>query len=296
MQLPADGLVTLALAVDHGSVTRAARALGITQPAATNRLRALEAVVGRRLYEASRGGLALTPAGEELIAHARAVAGALERAGAAALAVAGEERRVVVAVSETAVPVVAPALADAALHPARPDVRVTARDAAAAVRAVRSGSADLAVHVAFPREDLRGLEHRQLGEDAIVLLRPAGSPAAPDPAPLDLLAGTRLLLQATGSGVRATAERVLAAAGVEPAARIETGSSLGVAAAVAAGRGVGLLPRAFAAPWIAAGLVVADRLAAPDLVARYAVLSGPAEGLAPAVRAVHALLRARTPA
>ncbi len=293
VQLPPDGLVTLARAVDLGSVTAAARTLAITQPAASNRLRALEAVVGRRLYEASSRGLALTPAGEELIGHARSVASALERAGAAAQAVAAGERRVVLVLSETAVPLVAPALADAALDPEGPDVRVAARDALAALHAVEGGTADLAVRVAFPREDDHGLERRPLLADAIVLARPAAAPPLPAVAPLAALAGERLILQGAGSGVRATAERVLAAAGVEPAARIEAGSSLGAICAVAAGRGVGLLPRAFIAPWIDAGLVQASELAADDLHARYEILSGPADGLAPAVRAVHALLAAR---
>jgi DNA-binding transcriptional LysR family regulator len=54
-----------------GSIAEAARAMKISQPAMSKRLRALEAVVGSELLERSSRGVTPTPAGVELYAAAR---------------------------------------------------------------------------------------------------------------------------------------------------------------------------------------------------------------------------------
>ena len=62
----------LALA-DHGSVGRAAAALGMTQPALTRSLKELERQVGAALFDRSRTGVAPTDEGRLLIQRAREV-------------------------------------------------------------------------------------------------------------------------------------------------------------------------------------------------------------------------------
>jgi molybdenum-dependent DNA-binding transcriptional regulator ModE len=47
----------------HGSILSAARALGLTQPAASKALRAAERIVGERLFERSSSGVRPTEAG-----------------------------------------------------------------------------------------------------------------------------------------------------------------------------------------------------------------------------------------
>jgi DNA-binding transcriptional LysR family regulator len=54
-----------------GSIAEAARAMKVSQPAMSKRLRALEAVVGSELLERSSRGVTLTPAGVELYGAAR---------------------------------------------------------------------------------------------------------------------------------------------------------------------------------------------------------------------------------
>ncbi|WP_269524268.1 LysR family transcriptional regulator [Coraliomargarita parva] len=64
-------LTTFLAIAEHGGVLPAARALHLTQPALSARLRRLEDAVGESLFERSRQGMRLTPAGERLLPVAR---------------------------------------------------------------------------------------------------------------------------------------------------------------------------------------------------------------------------------
>jgi DNA-binding transcriptional LysR family regulator len=77
-------------------VTRAAAALHVSQPALSKQLRALERQVGAVLLRRLPHGVELTPAGEALLPHARAL---LERADQAARDVVAASRHLVVGVS-----------------------------------------------------------------------------------------------------------------------------------------------------------------------------------------------------
>ncbi len=71
--LPTDLLRTLTTVVDLGGYTRAAEALGRTQPAISLQIRRLEALVGTRLIENSGRSPRLTETGETLIMFARQI-------------------------------------------------------------------------------------------------------------------------------------------------------------------------------------------------------------------------------
>ncbi|WP_020201086.1 LysR family transcriptional regulator [Cupriavidus sp. WS] len=58
---------------DELSFRRAAERLSITQPPLTRQIQALEETVGARLFERDRNGVALTPAGSQLLPEARAL-------------------------------------------------------------------------------------------------------------------------------------------------------------------------------------------------------------------------------
>ena len=73
MSLSLTALRAVAAVADQGSVTAAARRLGVTQPALTYQLRRLEAELGGPLFERSRRGMTPTPAGPRLLRAARAV-------------------------------------------------------------------------------------------------------------------------------------------------------------------------------------------------------------------------------
>ena len=82
-------LVQSFLAVaEEGSLSAAARSLGLSQPSVGRQIHALESSLGLALFTRQRRGMALTEAGAALVAPARAMR---EAAGRLALAAAGRE-------------------------------------------------------------------------------------------------------------------------------------------------------------------------------------------------------------
>jgi DNA-binding transcriptional LysR family regulator len=68
--------------VDQGSITKAARALRVSQPALTKSLRLLENELNVKLLVRTSAGVTMTEFGRSLYAHARAVAAEIEHARA----------------------------------------------------------------------------------------------------------------------------------------------------------------------------------------------------------------------
>ncbi|MDQ0473405.1 LysR substrate-binding domain-containing protein [Labrys wisconsinensis] len=64
---------------EAGSITAGAERAHLALAAASARVRGMEAVLGTRLFDRSRQGVALTPAGQALLAHARDLIGRAER-------------------------------------------------------------------------------------------------------------------------------------------------------------------------------------------------------------------------
>ncbi len=274
MYLPPESLLVFARVVELGSVSRTAEDLGVTQPAVSNRLRTLQTLAGVPLYRRAAEGIEVLPAGRDLLPHARALARALERA---AHVVGRDTATVRVALSEAAVP-----LCTVRLLATADDVgvrlEISACDASTAQERVLTADVDLAVAVAGAQPPHRALERRIVERDPVTVV---AAPGHDLPNTLPALIGTTLLWQAPGSGVRATVERALIDAGLWPATSIDVGTSLGVLAAAAAGRGIGLLPHGFAEPWAAAGRVVLAPIE-PELIARFEVITPPIDQLSAA--------------
>ncbi|HXZ09296.1 MAG TPA: LysR family transcriptional regulator, partial [Paraburkholderia sp.] len=69
--IPTELLRTLIAVVDLRSFTKAAHALGVTQPAISAQIKRLQALLNRELLDKSAPGVMLTPAGEVVVSHAR---------------------------------------------------------------------------------------------------------------------------------------------------------------------------------------------------------------------------------
>jgi DNA-binding transcriptional LysR family regulator len=69
--IPTDLLRTLVTVVDLRSFTRAARSLGVTQPAISAQIKRLQGLLGYELLDKSAPGVSLTPLGAAVVEHAR---------------------------------------------------------------------------------------------------------------------------------------------------------------------------------------------------------------------------------
>lgn len=83
MMLDLESVRLFALVAEYGNLTRAAEAAGTVQPVVSQRIKSLEAVLGRRLLDRSPRLVRLTEAGTAFLDHARTLLAAHEAAIAA---------------------------------------------------------------------------------------------------------------------------------------------------------------------------------------------------------------------
>ena len=69
--IPTELLRTLVTVVDLHSFTKAAHALGITQPAVSAQIKRLHSLIGAELFDKNVAGMSLTPAGQTVVTYAR---------------------------------------------------------------------------------------------------------------------------------------------------------------------------------------------------------------------------------
>lgn len=281
-------LALLVAVAESGSLTRAATRHGITQPAASLRLRSLERRLGLLLLERSPTGSTLTAAGAAVVDWAQPVldaATAFTRGVDALRATHRDQLRV--AASLTIADHLVPGWL-VTLHAALPGVtaalQVANSDRVAAL--VRTGDADLGF-VEGPTAP-KGLRATVVGGDELVVVTAPDHPWARRRRPLtaaDLVA-TPLVLRESGSGTREALERALASYGPAPTASLQLGSTTAIKAAVGAGEGPAVLSRLAVAAELASGVLRAVPVDGVDLRRRFRAVwrsgrapSGPAATL-----------------
>ncbi|MFI1913876.1 LysR family transcriptional regulator [Nocardia sp. NPDC020380] len=250
-----EALDLLVSVADLGSLGAAARRHGISQPAASMRIRALERRLRLHVLERGPNGSVLTDAGRTVVTHARAVlaAAAALVEGVAEVRNAGASR-LRIAASKTIADYRIPHWL-AALRSMQPQVSVAleVENSCQVAELVRTGSADLGFVEGPHLPD--GLAGRELGSDDLVIVVGAGHPWAKRKRALSLreLAETPLLWRESGSGTRDTLWEVLDDYGVPAAPAAELGSAVAILAAVRAGVAPAVLSRLVAGPDLAAG-------------------------------------------
>jgi DNA-binding transcriptional LysR family regulator len=231
----------------HGSFTRAAEELWITQSALSQQVRRLEAELGVALLRRTPRGTELTPAGEELLPHAEAILAEVARARADLDRHAGVTRgRVRVAATTMDTPRLPAALA--AFHRTHPGLQIALRHAPAAEIAtlVASGAAD--VGVASPHgEPPAGVEAIPLAEQPLRVILPPGDPLA-DGITLDDLRGRPFILAEPGTALRETVMSACQAAGFSPVPLFEVSDPATVRFLAHAGLGVSIVPASWLEP------------------------------------------------
>jgi DNA-binding transcriptional LysR family regulator len=237
-------LAALEAVAREGSFRRAAERLGYVQSAISHQIAALETLTGRRLIERSRGTrpIALTPAGEVLLAHADAVIARMRAAQADLAALEGEGTMTLrVGSMQDVTARLIPALLRGYAR-LRPDVVVTLHESEspnALLAALVQGDVDLAfVELPLPPGAFDGVP---LFEDPYVALVQAGTPLARRGS-IALTAIAELPLVAH-SPTRTRVEAHLRARGVEPRFVLQSEASATVQAFVGAGLGAAIVPR-----------------------------------------------------
>jgi DNA-binding transcriptional LysR family regulator len=235
-------------------VTAAAKALNLTQSAASAAVAALEQRHDVKLFHRVGRGIVLTEAGQMFLGEAR---GVLARAAAAerALAELGDLRRGtlrLVASQTTAAYWLPPFLARyRQIYPGIA-VELAIANTAQAAASIREGLADLGVVEGVV--DDPALAQWPLGEDRLVVV--GGTPHGGEVVDAPWLRAAHWVHREAGSGTRSSLDAVLLRHGVDPAALevvLELPSNESVRSAVEAGAGIAALSALVVAPSIAAG-------------------------------------------
>ena len=227
--------------VEHGTMTAAAEAEGIAQPAISVHLRNLERFYGAALMERSGRRVRPTATGELVAAQTRRILDLVDDLGHAVTDLEGVRggRLVVGAsatVAETWLPEVLGRFRRA--HPAV-EIEVRLGNSEHVVREVRERALAFGI-VGKPGPD-PVLVARSVFDDALALFAAADHPLLCREARLADLEGETLVLREPGSATRELAVGCLAAGGVQPSREVQLGSNEAVKRAVAAGLGVGIL-------------------------------------------------------
>lgn len=178
-------------AVRHGNLTEAAAELGVSQPALSKSIKALERSLGVRLLDRGRFGVAPTPAGEALLQHGQVVEAELRHASGAIEALKGARGgHVLVGCGPTEANRLLP-LALVHLARAAPDLRVTVLYGLneSLMPWVKMGEVDFALSSVPSRASDSALAHETLFTETGVVVARGGHPLAQRRgiAPSDLL-------------------------------------------------------------------------------------------------------------
>ncbi len=284
--------VFLAVA-EHKSFNRAARALLLSQPAVSQRIRQLEKVLGVPLFRRTPRGVELTPAGEELLYYARQVRRLLMVAESRITDPAStQQRRLLLGMTPTLTLYRLP-LWLKHFHEQYPHVRVQVRTDTTPrlVQSVRYHNLYLAlVEGELPHE--QGVSSLLLGEIPFVILAPAQEPwVRHRQLPLEALDQQPFISRPPEAQTRRWLDVLFTAKGVRPNLVAELDSPESIKRAVAQGVGVTLLPRCMVEDVDARALHVIDIM--PDPPRRYLKAIWPA-GL-PLHPLAQAFLRALQP-
>jgi DNA-binding transcriptional LysR family regulator len=263
-----DSLQLLVLVGRRGSLGGAAAEMGVSQPAASKRMSALERRFGLHLVDRSRRGSTLTEAGQFVAARAERVLTELD-----ALQEGVELLRLrvsaplVVAASLTVAEHLLPTWITQ-LSRSDPGARVGLHvmNSARVCESVRAG--EVALGFVESPQVLPGLRSRVVAHDRLVLVVEPGHPWARRRRPVSPaeLAATPLLSREPGSGTRDTVERALSAAGQAAVAPLlELGSSAALRSAARSGAGPAVLSEFVVADDRATGALVEVALDGLDL-------------------------------
>lgn len=283
--------------VERKSFSQAAERLGVTQPAVSLQVRALEERLGRRLLDRSGRRVEPTEAGRTLYRNAQRLLAVEEQLLAEVANGSSGELQGPLAVGASTGPgahLVPLLLCEfARAHPGV-HVSLSIADTHAVTEQVAARELELGVVGAFRRH--RALEFEPLVRDEIVLAVPPGHALAGRDVAVDALREETLVVMQEGAGVRHVVEDELRRAGLrlrELEPRLELGLQESVKSAVAAGYGVTFISRTAVEAELAAGTLATARVEGVEPARQIYVVRARGRTLSRAADAFLALARER---
>jgi DNA-binding transcriptional LysR family regulator len=261
-------LAAFCAVVERKSFSQAAERLGVTQPAVSLQVRALEKRLGTQLLDRSGRRVEPTEAGLRLYRGAQRLLALEEQlveevAGVGDAALAGELR---LGASTGPAAIVVPLLL-CEFQRANPAVKVSLSvfDTQSVVDLVAERELELGIVGAARRH--RSVRFEPFFEDEVILACPPGHAFAGRTVGVDELRTEQLIVMQEGAGVRQIVEDELRAAGLrlrDLDVRLELGLQESVRCAVQAGYGVAFISRSAVESELAAGTLTAARVEGLD--------------------------------
>jgi DNA-binding transcriptional LysR family regulator len=255
--------------VDRKSFSLAAEKLGVTQPAVSLQVRALEKRLGTQLLDRSgrrveptESGLKLYRSAQRLLALEAEIVSELAEEATGALDGTFE----IGASTGPGGVVLAQILCQfAEVHPAL-HIALSVFDTQTVVERVADRTLQLGVVGAAPRH--RGVEYEPFFKDTVVLACPPGHPFAGRTVTLDDVRGEQLIMMQEGAGVRQMIEDELRRVGTrlrDLNVRLELGLQESVTSAVRGGYGVTFISRSSVEKDLDAGMLAEARVEGLEL-------------------------------
>ena len=257
-------LAAFCAVVERRSFSQAAERLGVTQPAVSLQVRALEKRLGTQLLDRSGRRVEPTEAGMRLFRGAQRMLQLEEQmldevASEGAGALTGE---LSIGASTGPAAVVVPVLL-CEFHERHPDLRISleVHDTQTVVDLVAERGLELGIVGAARRH--RAVRFEPILEDEVILICPPGHSFAGRTITVDDLRGENLILMQEGAGVRQVVEDELRTLGVrlrDLSVSLELGLQESVRSAVQAGYGITFISRTAVESDLAAGTVAEAHL------------------------------------
>ena len=223
------------------SFTRAARELHLTQPAISQQVKLLEEEVGLPLFEQIGRKVHLAPAGVELLRYTEQAMELLRQASESLSAMRGLKRGVLKLGAVSTAKYFAPSLLSA-FTPAYPEVTIkfVVGNRQEIIQQLAANEIDLVIMGRPPRE-LETVAEAFAKHPQVIIASPTHPLAAKRRIKLSQLATEYFLIRETGSGTRASMERVFGERGVPFRVSMEVTSNETIKQAVMADMGISFI-------------------------------------------------------
>jgi len=260
----------------HGSVSAAAKAIGIGQPTASEHLRVLEGAAGQRLVERNGRGSRLTEAGRVVATHAAQALATLAGAEEELHALAGLEAGTIHIGASTTPGVYLLPDTLGCFRRDHPNVVVEVEIASTGeiVERLLAGRVQLAL-VGETEPDERIRLEPFLSDEIVGVAKPGSLPLRKGKLAPGAIAEQTLLVREGSSSTRRVADRALAAAGARPGQVWELDSSEAIKRAAREGLGVAFLSRYAVAEEVERGELESFRLAGRPPIGRNLYVARP---------------------